>query len=280
MSSASYELEQRVTQLANLPTLPGVIRQISALAENQDSGAAEVADIIAADQVLCAKVLRLVNSPVYGFPERISSIRHAVVLLGFNVVKGLVLGTAIFDSLGADGRGLWNHSLGTAIVARRIGKEIAAEDVEEIMMAGLLHDIGKVILIHLMPDVWAKASQKAVEKGIHISIAERSIFGADHCQVAEWVAREWRFPDRLSKPLRYHLKPQSAGKHYEITAIIHVADILARGMGYGSTGDEVLGRLDHDAYKHLGLSDHQIGVILADAEAEYNLGVDIFTAGG
>ncbi len=279
MSSAISQLEKQVTHLANLPTLPGVIRQISTLAEDKDSSAMEVADIISADQVLCAKVLRFVNSPVYGFPERISSVRHAVVLLGFNVVKGLVLGTAIFDGLGADGQGLWNHSFGAAMIARRIGREINAEDVEEVMMAGLLHDLGKVILVYLSPDVWSKASAKAIEEGVHISEAERATFGADHCRVAGWTAREWRFPDRLTLPLAHHHNPRAAKKQYQTTAIVHLADLLARGMGYGATGDAVLGQLDHEAYRELELSDSQIGAILADAEAEYALGVDVFTVG-
>ena len=119
MPITAKSLEKRVTDLSHLPTLPGVVQNISKLADDKKSSAADVADIISKDQVITAKVLRLVNSPVYGFPGRISSITHALVLLGFNVVKGLVLGTAVFDSLGKENSGMWEHSLGCAVLSRR-----------------------------------------------------------------------------------------------------------------------------------------------------------------
>jgi len=271
------KLEKRVRGLVKLPTLPSVMRRVSSLTENADSSAAEVADIIAADQVLCAKLLRFVNSPVYGFPGRISSIKHAVVLLGFNVVKGLVLGTTIFETLGSRGRELWNHSLGCAILSRHIGRAIGLPDVEEVMTAGLLHDIGKVILIHMAASQWEETAEKAHNEDLHIATAERAAFGADHARVANWIATKWRFPNRLIEPLTYHHQPWLAKEFTSVTAVVHLADILARGMGYGYTGDQVMPTLHHESFETLGVSFEQIEAILADAEGEYEAGVDIFS---
>ena len=277
-ASADVEkLERRVRGLVKLPTLPSVMRRVSTLTENEDSGANEVADIIAADQVLSAKLLRFVNSPVYGFPGRISSIRHAVVLLGFNVVKGLVLGTTIFETLGSRGRELWNHSLGCAILSRHIGRAIGLPDVEEVMTAGLLHDIGKVILIYMAASQWEEAAGKAEEEGLHIATAERAVFGADHARVANWIATKWRFPNRLVEPITYHHQPWRSKEFAPVTAAVHVADILARGMGYGYTGDMVMPSLHFESFETLAVSFEQIEAILAETEGEYEAGVDIFS---
>lgn len=272
-------LEKRVTDLGNLPTLPGVVQKISKFVDDKKSSAADVAEIISTDQVICAKVLRLVNSAMYGFPGRISSITHALVLLGFNVVKGLVLSTAVFDTMGKCSKGTWEHSLGCAVVSRRMAKEMGMADVEEIMIAGLLHDFGKVILSFLAPKEYTQALELAATQKCHIALAEREVFGVDHPRVASWLAGVWHLPPRLSEPMTYHHRPGLAKKSKDVTALVHVADILTRTLNFGYPGDDTMPKLDHEAFQALGLSFSQIEQVIADAEAEYAAGVDAFTVG-
>ena len=119
--------------------------------------AEEIGSLIEKDQVLAAKVSRLANSPFYGFPSRIASVPHAVVVLGLNVVKGLTLCATAHDIMKDAGLGqLWRHSLGVAITAQLLGKRLEMKNVEEVFVAGLLHDIGKVILYVKWPDVGKK----------------------------------------------------------------------------------------------------------------------------
>lgn len=273
------KLERQIIELANLPTLPGVIRMIGKMTESRDTSASDVAGVIATDQVLSAKILRLVNSPVYGFPGRISSVTHAVVLLGFNVVKGLVLGTAIFDALGQQGHGFWEHSLGCAIISRRLAREHETRDVEEVMVAGLLHDLGKVALAYLSWRDYERAVNIAKTSRCHIADAERVVFSVDHTRVNRWLADEWHFPARLAEPLKFHHAIESAKEYRDVTAIVHVADILARSMGYGFPGDVSMPTLSHEGFQCLGLSFEQIDKALEDAEVEYSASVDIFTVG-
>jgi len=272
-------LEKRVTDLSHLPTLPGVVQNISKLADDKKSSATDVADIISKDQVITAKVLRLVNSPVYGFPGRISSITHALVLLGFNVVKGLVLGTAVFDSLGKENAGMWEHSLGCAVLSRRIAAAKGLHDVEEVMIAGLLHDFGKVVLSFLAPAEYAQALNVARLKRCHIALAEREVFTVDHCRVASWLADEWHLPPRLADPITYHHRPDLAKTCKDVTAVVHVADILARALGFGYPGDDTMPKIDEIAYKELDLSEAQIDLVMKEAESEFASGLDIFAAG-
>ncbi len=274
------ELQREVRELANLPTLPGVLRKVTSMVEDKKSSASDMADIISSDQVLSSKVLRLVNSPVYGFPGRISSITHAVVLLGFNVVKGLVLSTAVFDTMGKHGKGLWEHSLGCAVISRRIAKALNMPDSEEVMIAGLLHDIGKVALRYMRPRDYALAIECAKRDQVHVVLAEKEVFGVHHMRVASWLTEQWHFPARLAEPLQYHHTPGRANAGRDVTNVVHLADILARGMGYGFPGDNAMPPLDHEAYQSLRLSFDQIDQILEESEMEYKAGSDVFAAEG
>ena len=277
MSTAQSQLENKVRGLINLPTLPGIVRRIGFMASDASASASQIADVIATDQVLSAKLLRLVNSPIYGFPGRISSVTHAVVLLGFNVVKGLVLSSTMFSASGKNGQGLWEHSLGCALISRRIAKELKMQDPEEVMMAGLLHDLGKVVLSYLGNDEYAGVVEAARGSGCHVGHAEREHYGVDHARVGTWLAHEWHFPNRIAEPMSYHHRPDLAKDCRPIVSIVHLADILTRGMGYGDPGDESMPPFNADAFASLGLSMEVLDKILADVEHEYASGAGVLT---
>lgn len=269
-------LRRKVVDLTALPTLPGVVRFVTSMVEDGNSRMQEVGDIIARDQVLSAKILRMVNSPFYGFPGRISSVTHALVLLGFSVVKGLILSQAVFDNLSAQHRGLWEHSLGTAMISHRIAKAMGSQDSEEIMIAGLLHDLGKVILAVVDTERYAQATELARTQRLHVAEAERLVFGADHCEVATWICERWHLPVRLVEALCLHHTPHLAKMCPEITNIVHVADIFARAAGYGDPGDLTLPPFDALAFHSLKLEPQRFEAILTEAELDYEEGAVVF----
>ena len=118
----------RILAVKDLPTLPGVLQEVAVLVENPNSSSDQISRAISKDQVLSAKVLKMVNSPIYGFPGRIGSIQHALVLLGFNVVKGIIISTSVFDVMNENMRGLWEHSLGCAPACSAIARAIGGKD--------------------------------------------------------------------------------------------------------------------------------------------------------
>ncbi len=279
MSVVSVDyLKRKVEELSNLPTLPGVVKFIGSLIEDSNTSAQDLAAVISRDQVLSAKILRLVNSPIYGFPGRISSVSHALVLLGFNVVKGLLLSTTVFSAFAGGVQGLWEHSLGTALISRRLARGLGQKDMEEVMIAGLLHDLGKVVLAHLLPEECGAARLRAVDEHRHIGDIEKEVFGVNHAQVGAWAARSWHLPDRLVVALEYHHRPSRAKEAMRVPAIVQLSDILARSMGYGDGGDSVVPALDREAYQHLGLTDQELAAALKDVEQEYQRGIDFFKA--
>lgn len=279
MAMSAELLKRKVEDLSSLPTLPAFITVISNLVDDDSTSAQEIGEVIQRDQVLSAKILKLVNSPVYGFPRRISSVTHALVLLGFNVVKGLVLSTAVFQDLSKDTSGLWDHSLGTAILARRLGKELGVQDPEECMIAGLLHDLGKVILSHLALEDYLSVIRKAHARGCHVSEVEREVFGVDHTRIALWLALRWHLPERLTDALTYHHNPSRAKCSVQMASIVHLADILARAQEYGEAGDGTLPALDPVAHEVLGLDDAQLERIMNDADRQFREGADVLATG-
>ncbi|MCF6285068.1 MAG: HDOD domain-containing protein, partial [Candidatus Hydrogenedentes bacterium] len=175
--------------------------------------------------------------------------------------------------------GLWEHSLAVAILSRRIGQELGVQDPEECMVAGLLHDLGKVILSHLALEDYLEVIRRAHERGCHVSEVEREVFGVDHTRIALWLALRWHLPDSLTDALTCHHAPSRAKCSPQMAAIVHLADILARAQEYGEPGDGTLPALEREAFDSLGLNDAQLDQIMTEANERYREGAEVMTAG-
>lgn len=259
-------LRSRVERINNLPTIPMVLKRLISIIENPSVSLGEISEFISSDPALTTKVLRMVNSPVYGFPGRISSVSQAVVLLGTNVVKGLLFGVSVFELMQQSMIGLWEHSLGVAILSRLIAKRKGLKEPEEASVAGLLHDIGKVIFILQLPQEYQKAMDQAEARGITMAEAEKDLLDVTHAHVGAWVAQSWRFPANLVDVINYHHRPQLAKSAPAEVAIVHLADILVRARGFGFAGDRFMPTINQAAWKSLSLSEEDLKEILQEME--------------
>ncbi|HUU50616.1 MAG TPA: HDOD domain-containing protein [Nitrospinota bacterium] len=261
-------VRRKIENIKGLPTLPGVVQKISNMVENSTTSAEDIGRIISSDQVLTAKVLKLINSAFYGFPGRISSVTHGLVLIGFNVVKGLVLSASVFDMMEGKMVGLWEHSLGTAITSGIIAKRMNQKDPEEVSVAGLLHDIGKVVIKVSMPDKYEKILELVEEKEMPMLEAENKVLDFNHANVANWLCEKWNLPDNLKDPITYHHSPHLAKKVPRQTAMIHLADILVKGIGHGQSGDRWVPPLNKEAWQTLNLSKKDIEEIIIEMDTD------------
>ena len=251
--------------LRNVPTLPDVFDKIIPLMESPNAGAQDIADIISSDQALSAKILRVVNSAFYGFPGRISNITHALIILGFDVVKGLVLSTAVFDMMKTGGlHGLWKHSLGCAAAAGVIARKTTASNPDEVSTSALLHDIGKVIIRIELPDESTLIDQVVAEKQIPTYDAEEAILGFNHATVGDWLCQEWHLPAKLAEPITHHHNPNLSKSTLVPTATVHFADSLTRGIGFGSGGDDLVPQIDPKAWGALDIGDSLLEEIIKE----------------
>jgi putative nucleotidyltransferase with HDIG domain len=252
----------RIEGITTLPTVPGTFKKVSQLIGKPNVTVDEIASFVSKDPALTSRILRMVNSAVYGFPGRISSVSHAIMLLGLNVVRGLLLGISVFEIMQKLMGGLWDHSLGCAIVARAIAEKKGIKDPEEVSIAALLHDIGKVILIMEFQPLYEEAMAEASSRRVHIVDVERDFFQETHAAVGMWMAEKWRFPVKLVEGIGCHHRPALAKIAPLETAIVHFADVLMRARGLGFAGDALVPAIHPAAFEQLALTESDIAELL------------------
>ena len=262
MEDLKTKRKGKILAIKDLPTLPPVLDQITKMIEDEHSTPKQIAEIIAKDQVLSAKVLKMVNSPVYGFPRRINTIQHALVLLGFNVIKGIIISTTVFDVMSQAMVGLWEHSLGCATISKIIAEEVGLKDPEEFAVAGLLHDIGKVVIAIQLPEEKEKIGKLVVEEDISFFEAEKKVLGFAHDRVNSWLADHWNLPLQTKVALTYHHNPGSAEFYQEFAKVVHVADFITKVLELGNSGDDQLHELSKKDFLDLGLSFKKLAKIM------------------
>ncbi|HML62365.1 HDOD domain-containing protein [Solidesulfovibrio sp.] len=245
------ERKNRILAVRDLPTLPKVLDEVSKLVERPDSTTEQVAKLISMDQVLSAKVLKMVNSPVYGFPGRISSIGHALVLLGFNVLRSIIVSTSVFEVMTENMVGLWEHSLGCAMACGATARMLGFKDAEEYSVAGLLHDLGKVVATVQLPDLKVEIERVVTERDLFYLEAEREVLGFGHDRINAWLADHWKLPANIKEGLSYHHKPHLAPLYPEMASVVHLGDFLVRSFEYGFSGDVGVTYLRPEALKVL-----------------------------
>ncbi len=265
------DLRNRIERLGDLPTLPHVVQRLATMISRPTVSAEDIGTIIEKDQVLAAKVLRLANSPFYGFPSRIASVSHAVIVLGFNVVKGLTLcasALTIMKDAGMDQ--LWRHSLGVAITANLLATRLEIKNPEELFVSGLLHDIGKVVLYVKWPDVGNRIKDALKAHTDHsLFDMELELTGLSHAEIGGCLANAWHLPIALREPILYHHNPNQAKEATLQTAIVHVADILVKGLACGNPGDDLIPPLSKSAWDLVGLDEQSLAESIDKVSQEF-----------
>ncbi|NVN90640.1 MAG: HDOD domain-containing protein [Desulfuromonadales bacterium] len=259
------DIKRIIMDTKTLPTLPGVILRLNELSESNKASVQEMARIVTSDQVLAARILRLANSPSYGF-YRVSTISNAMILLGVNVVKSLALSSSFFEIMEKDSIGLWEHSLGVGVAANLIARKLGLPECEEIATAGLLHDIGKVVVSLKCKEAEIEIRSLVREKKVYIRQAELEVIDTDHAEVGAWLSKCWFLPDKLSEPIAFHHDVDLAVNHRVKTAVVHVADVLIKASGFGDSGDGFVPQIQQTAWDVLKLSEQQLIEIVEELE--------------
>ncbi len=260
------KFRQALREVKNLPTLPGIVLKLSKMAEDPDTTTDQMGKVISKDHILAAKLLKLVNSAFYGFPQRISSLSSAIILLGFNVIKSLIISASIFEFMESQDLELWEHSLGCAVVTSVLTKRLGVSDPEEISTAGLIHDIGKVAIKMELPEEFEAIQRLVSERSISTLDAEREILGLDHAEVGGWLAKSWNLPKKLIEPISCHHDPRTSKNEQLASSIVHFSDIFIRGWGYGHGDDIWVPDLNKRAWKLLDLAPEELDQIMEEIE--------------
>jgi HD-like signal output (HDOD) protein len=254
-------IKQTIEKISSLPSHPVVIERITRLLSNPRTSAEDIGKAMTTDQSLATKALKLVNSAFYGFPGRISTLSHAIVILGFSTIKNIVLTASIFDSFrgkGMDVEGfnlerLWYHSIACGAAAQAIAKTVGGSEKEECFIAGLIHDIGKIILCHYLPDDFKSVIVHTRTNNVLFYESEKALFDTCHDEIGGYLVQCWNLPKNLQNAARYHHQPSPAHDHYQTSAIVHAADIFVRALDYGNGGDDKMPVMSEQVWKTLNL---------------------------
>lgn len=266
---ARRRLCEEITEgVQRLPTLPVHIQNIIVLLEEGTSTAEDIAREIIRDQALSADVLRLVNSGFYGISRAISSIEHATVMLGFNVMRNLVLSSAAAGFLSGPFQGLYHHSLACSKACGRIAKHLGGVGLEAAASCGLLHDIGKVLIHQCFPDDFKAILEKAESEHILISEAEMQVLGVTHAELGAALLRRWNVPDGTWQPIEAHHFPRPDDETICMVNIIRLADIIVRAEAYGYPGDDEIPPIDEKLLQTLGLKKQDLSVLVDEIDDE------------
>lgn len=228
-------LKQRAQEIRELSTLPNVILRILEVMNNPMADARDVEREMCEDPIITAKVLKVANSAYYGSDRDVSSISQAVVLMGFAEVQNIALSVSIFSRFSGatkmfDRRNFWEHCFTTACAADALQHRVNAQ-TNDGFVAGLLHDIGRIVLDQYFQEEFREIVHTAESQQISLFEAERKVLGVTHCDVGFWVTENWGLPSMLTDSILFHHAPFSCRESYVLTSIIHVADSIAKAFG-------------------------------------------------
>ncbi|MGO9481622.1 MAG: HDOD domain-containing protein [Candidatus Kryptoniota bacterium] len=274
------QLTDRLSSIKELPTFPTTALEVIRLASDSESSAAELSQIISRDPPLASRILRVANSPYYGFARRISTIEWAVVALGFETLRETVLSLTLIDLFKGPGlkhfdpRKFWKHADDTASVGRSLARETKYRVPGEAYAAGLLHDIGVLVLFKYFPDDFEEIHRLIHDENLPHSQAETLVVGTTHSDIGAWLAEKWSFPSHFVEAIRFHHNPGYAQINPELTAIVHVANQIASVEGYSCSDTPI--KFDIAAVQIIGIDKLGISVkALADKYLNDDLSVTV-----
>ncbi|MGL1863141.1 MAG: HDOD domain-containing protein [Pseudodesulfovibrio sp.] len=264
-----------VKQEMELASLPNIFFQISESLKNPRSSAAYVAEVISKDVALSAKLLKMVNTPFYGFPSKIDTLSRAVTIVGTNQLTNLALGVSVitaFDNVPEEFftlKEFWLHSVTCGIVARILAGKVGLPGDEKFFVAGLLHDIGRLVMLKNHPQASTDVLRPAkVGRRALISV-ERTVWGCTHAEIGGRMLKSWRLPAFLEVLVHHHHNPMEASMVKE-ACVIHLADFITHCLGIGSSGASLVPELNTNAWQALKLSVGDLAGIAKQAERQSN----------
>ena len=251
-------LLKKIAASGTFPSVPKVAAPIILMANDEKTSFNDLAKVIETDPELSARILKIANSGFYGFRREITSITHALVMLGWNAIKMIALGSTILTRMCAKDRTLFNHSMRVAQIARFIAIEANLYKVEEFAVVGLLHDFGVIILKTYFPDEYMKALQFSIDHGLPIYLGERELLGVDHADVGGWTLEEWDLPENITESVAKHHSYDPNNYHARKTAVIHVADVFAFAVDFKGPSWEKVPEVSAAALETLGFSNAEL----------------------
>ena len=247
-------------KVKSFPGIPAIAARLMALLQDPNSSASQIEEILKYDPGLTANILKLTNSAYFGIPSTVSSVKQAIVLLGWKRLSQLVMAMCMSKMMKQRIPGydlpqgeLWRHSIAVSLAAEKLVKALQIKQAEEVFTAALLHDVGKLILGQFVSEDLQEI-EEMVAKGFSFEVAEFMVLGIDHAAIGAQLLRTWSFPEELTSAVHWHHDPESCIKYGTLSEIVHVANAVGLMIGFGKGNDDHHTGASSSVTQKLGLS--------------------------
>ncbi|MBT4483212.1 MAG: HDOD domain-containing protein [Candidatus Latescibacteria bacterium] len=239
------------------PSVPDIVVEIINITQSPDATINDLVNVVNKDQELSEHIIHISKSGFHPKHE-VESVSDAIILMGWNAIKMISLGSTILKKMSDKDKRLYSHSVRTAHIARFLAVEANFYKAEEIAVVGLLHDLGLIILAEYFNDIYLKTKQYSIDRGCPMHVAERKLLGVDHAEIGGWTVEEWNLPENIIESVTRHHSFDPDSYHAKKTAVIHIADILALATDYAGPPWEKVSELFPSALKVLGFSEMEL----------------------
>jgi putative nucleotidyltransferase with HDIG domain len=264
---ANQQLKEVVAGIGSLPSVPGIYSRLADVLESPEASVQDVACIISGDVGMTAKILQLVNSAFFGLRRHVESPAQAISYLGLDTVQAVVLAAGAFAELETSleakqlAEALYPHSLKTAKLSGQIARLLSSDKklIDDALMAGMLHDVGKLVFVSALPELWRRALAMARAKQVPTEDAEREVCGVSHAELGAYLLGLWGLPDPIVEAVAFHHRPsRSYSQGVAVLTAVHAANALVLEAA-SSPDDTTISRLDESYIEQLGLAEHVPG---------------------
>jgi HD-like signal output (HDOD) protein len=262
-------LEELISDVSAVPSLPLLYSRLDETINHPRSSIADIARVLSEDQGLTARILKMANSPLFGYFSRIDTITQAVTIIGIQQVRDLALAITVlglFKGLPEDlitMERFWRHSIGSALAARVLATSQRETNLERFFVAGILHDIGRLVLFTRLPELCREMIETAGEERKCLYEIERIRLGFDHADVGGALLRRWKLPTRIAEPVEFHHRCNLAAQFPRESAVLHCADLLTHALEIGTSGDGSVPPLIDGSWERLAISPFQLPHIVS-----------------
>ncbi len=266
-------LAKIVQQDLELVSHPEIFQLVLQAANDPQSSAAYVAEVVSKDVAISVKLLKVVNTPYYGFPQKVDTLSRAIVLLGHNKIVNLALGISVismFEGLECDlldMSAFWKHSVACGVVGMILATHCGERNEESFFVAGLLHDLGRLIMLKNRLKSAQAVLQESRGRKMTLHALERARWGFSHAELARDVLAKWQLPENLVLAVGHHHSPGACG-HAREAAVTHAADFLAHALALGKSGATLVPPLEPEAWESLGLSKNVLPVLARQVDGQ------------
>lgn len=262
-----------IRDVSTVHSLPLFYSRLEETINHPRSSISDIAKIISEDQGLTARVLRLSNSPLFGYFSRIETIPQAVTVIGVQQVRELALSLSVMDVFKGLPEDLvnmdqfWRHSIATGIAARVLATHQREANLERFFVAGILHDIGRLLMFIRLPEVCREMLEDCRTNRRLLHVVERERLTFDHADVGGSLLRKWKIPPRIAEPVEFHHRPRFAEQYPREASLMHLADIVVHAMDIGRSGGAFVPTLEPQAWTDLGTSAEQLASVVKKVDA-------------